>query len=258
MSFRTAALSLTVTVALAAGLAACSSSDKEATPTPPPATTSTPTPSPTPTETTPPEPTTADPVVSPIGDAQWQEIVDTDVWREGCPAGRDDLRRLDVNYVDYDGAVQRGAIVANADVMTSLSRIFTTLFEDKFPIARMEPVEKYAGVVDDSLAANNTSAFNCRRPKEINAPVLKSPHANGRAIDINPETNPWQDPRCKPCWSPSAEFAKRTPGQGKILKSNNITKLFESEGWIWQDISVADYMHFDTGFPSKKWTSPKD
>ena len=28
-------------------------------------------------------------------------------------------------------------------------------------------------------------------------------------------------------------------------------QLFEARGWIWQNIKVPDYMHFDTGYPSR-------
>jgi hypothetical protein len=192
----------------------------------------------------------ADAVISRIGDRQWARIEATGTWRAECPAGRDDLRRLEVNYVDFDGGIQRGSLVANRDTVDDLAAIFTDLFDAKFPIARMEPVEKYDGDVIRSLKANNTSAFNCRRPDQINAPTKDSPHANGRAVDINPYQNPWTDPRCD-CWVPSADFADNREGPGVITKGSLPWQLFTERGWIWQDIKVPDYMHFDTGFPSR-------
>lgn len=221
--------------------------------------------SPAPTQTTPPpplldggyvndeatgSPALADPVISPIDDQQWTEMVDTGIWRPGCPAGRKDLRRLDINYVNFDGEINRGALVANRDAVDDLSGIFTALFDAGFPIDRMRPVEAYDGDVDRSLRANNTSAFNCRKPDQINAPVLDSPHANGRAIDINPYQNPWTDPRCD-CWMPSDDFAAARIGAGVIIEDSLPWRLFTDRGWIWQDIKVPDFMHFDTGFPSR-------
>ena len=176
-------------------------------------------------------------------------MVLTGTWRPGCPAGREDLRRLDINYIDFDGNVDRGSMVANRDVIEDLAEIFTELFEAKFPIDRMQPVETYGGDVIASLEANNTSAFNCRRPDQINAPVMDSPHANGRAIDINPYQNPWTDPRCG-CWVPSDDFSTVRIGPGVITEGSLPWKLFTERRWIWQDIKVPDYMHFDTGFPS--------
>jgi hypothetical protein len=29
-----------------------------------------------------------------------------------------------------------------------------------------------------------------------------------------------------------------------------VWRAFHDEGWIWQNIDVPDYMHFDTGYPS--------
>ncbi|WP_278258299.1 M15 family metallopeptidase [Nocardioides convexus] len=99
------------------------------------------------------------------------------------------------------------------------------------------------------MADDNTSAYNCRTANQINAPFLKSPHANGRAIDINPVENPWRDLRCK-CWFPSKANAARVEGPGKVLRGGVVWTAFRDEGWIWQNIDVADYMHFDTGYPS--------
>jgi hypothetical protein len=114
----------------------------------------------------------------------------------------------------------------------------------------MRPVEDYAGDTAKSLAADNTSAYNCRRPDQINAPVKTSPHANGRAIDINPYENPWMDLRCR-CWKPSATYGRKRTGPGVITQGSVPWRLFTAEGWIWQNIDVPDYMHFDTGFPSR-------
>ncbi|MFE1961486.1 M15 family metallopeptidase [Streptomyces sp. NPDC059479] len=192
---------------------------------------------------------TANPVVKEIPTEQWQRMVETGVWREGCPATREQLRRVEINYVDFDGEIQRGVLVVNADITESVSRIFTRLFDERFPIYQMQSVEAYEGDSKASLAANNTAAYNCRRLNQINAPVKDSPHANGRAIDINPLLNPWMDLRCR-CWSPSGKYAERKPGKGVIIEGGHVWQTFIDEGWIWQNIKVPDYMHFDTGYPS--------
>lgn len=189
-------------------------------------------------------------VVRTIPDRQWRRIVSTGTWRPECPVGRSDLRRIELNYRTFDGEVKRGQLVANKDSVDDLVEIFAILFEAGFPIERMRPVEKYEGEVLRSLEANNTSAFNCRKPGQINAPVKDSPHANGRAIDINPIQNPWRDPRCE-CWQPGREFAKATDGPGIIREGSLPVELFEERGWVWQNIKVPDYMHFDTGYPSR-------
>ncbi|CAM5725725.1 hypothetical protein SVIOM74S_06017 [Streptomyces violarus] len=139
-------------------------------------------------------------------------------------------------------------LVVNADTADSVVRIFTELFDTGFPHRQMKPLEEYGGDNTASLAADNTAAFNCRRPDQINTPTRKIPHANGRAVDINPLENPWQDLRCK-CWKPSAKHSARSQGKGKILEGGPVWRAFTTEGWVWQNIDVPDYMHFDTGYP---------
>ena len=223
---------------------ATSSTPTASTPTP-----ATPTPTPTPAPTQPAAPD-ARPVISLISDEQWRRMVATGTWRTGCPVGRADLRRLQIGFVDFDGELRRGSLVAHRDSVVDLAEIFTALFDARFPIERMEPVERYGGDVVRSLRSNNTSAYNCRKPGQINAPVTESPHASGRAIDINPVQNPWRDPRCD-CWMPRATYAEATSGPGIVRKGSLPVQLFEDRGWVWQNIKVPDYMHFDTGYPSR-------
>ena len=197
----------------------------------------------------------ADAEIKPVPDAQWQRIKSVGMWRPGCPATQQSLRRVEVNHYRFDGSIARGTLVVNRDVADVVAEIFTELFVAEFPIRKMRPVEAYEGDANASLADDNTSAYNCRRPDQINAPAMESPHANGRAIDINPLENPWMDLRCD-CWFPSAKFAPRKEGPGKILKGGLVWTLFTERGWIWENIKVPDYMHFDTGYPSEPYRRP--
>ncbi|WP_459975042.1 M15 family metallopeptidase [Nocardioides pyridinolyticus] len=186
-----------------------------------------------------------------LSNRQWREMVEAGMVRPECPVQRpSELRVVQINHFDFDGAVKRGQLVVNADVAESVVRIFSELYEQRFPIRRMDPVEAFDGDTNASLAADNTSAFNCRRADQINAPFAASPHANGRAVDINPRENPWRDLRCD-CWFPSPRLKARDAGDGKITKGGIVWRAFRAEGWIWQNIDVPDYMHFDTGYPSR-------
>lgn len=198
----------------------------------------------------------ADAVVSPVPSDQWEAMVSVGMVRPGCPVQRrGQLRRIDIGYVDFNDTAQRGHLIVNRDTARSFVRIFTALFDARFPIASMTGVESFGGDTNASLRANNTSAYNCRRLDQINAPPLESPHANGRSVDINPVQNPWMDLRCD-CWVPGKRNSARTPGPGKILPGDEVVRLFEAEGWIWQNIKVPDYMHFDTGYPSVPYERP--
>lgn len=189
--------------------------------------------------------------IRPVPPAQWRAMQEAGMVRPECPVQeRAELRRVDLNYVDFSGRTQRGHLVVRDDTAASTRRIFDRLYAERFPIRRMQGVEAYDGDVARSLRADNTSAYNCRRADQINAPFAQSPHANGRAIDVNPAENPWVDLRCD-CWTPSAKHAARTPGKGKVLEGGLVWRLFTDEGWVWQNIKVPDYMHFDTGYPSR-------
>ncbi|MFE5602614.1 M15 family metallopeptidase [Streptomyces coelicoflavus] len=213
--------------------------------------------------TTPPSPTTpsspapsADPVVRAIPAAQWQRMKDAGMVRKGCPiTSPQQLRRVEINHHGFDGEIHRGVLVVNTDTADTVVRVFSRLFDAEFPIRSMKPLEEYGGDNTASLAADNTAAFNCRRLDQINAPAMESPHANGRAVDINPVENPWQDLRCT-CWKPSARYSARTQGKGKVLEGGVVWRAFVEEGWVWQNIDVPDYMHFDTGYPSKPYAGP--
>jgi hypothetical protein len=207
------------------------------------------TPTPTPTAATSSSPT-ANAVIAAVPAAEWARIVAVGAWHAGCPVTRTDLRRLEVNFHGFDGTVHRGVLVVNADVAASVARIFTELFDRGFPIRRMQPIEVYGGDDNASMAADNTSAYNCRRASQANAPATASPHANGRAIDVNPYENPWIDSRCR-CFQPDSRYGTTRTGPGVITKGGVAWTVFTREGWIWQDNSTIDYQHFDTGYPSR-------
>jgi hypothetical protein len=170
-------------------------------------------------------------------------------WKRGCPVPIRDLRNIRMTHRGFDAKVHWGQLVVHEDVARRVVRVFRKMYAAGFPIRRMHRIERYNGSDDRSMAADNTSAFNCRRPDQINAPVRLSPHANGRAIDINPVENPWIDLRCN-CWQPSATNRARRTAPGVITHGGTVWRVFTSRGWKWQNIPTPDYMHFDTGYPS--------
>ena len=189
-------------------------------------------------------------VIRSVPAAEWRRIVAVGVWHPGCPVARSGLRRVEVDFVGFDHQVHRGALVVNADVASSVVRIFSGLFDRRFPIHRMDPIELFGGDDAASMAADNTSAFNCRRASQANAPAAASPHANGRAVDLNPYENPWMDPRCR-CFEPDPRYGTKRSGAGVVTKGGVAWTEFTRAGWTWQDIAGIDYQHFDTGYPSR-------
>jgi hypothetical protein len=83
-------------------------------------------------------------------------------WHTGCPTTPNRLRRVRLTYWGFDGEAHAGALVVNVDAVAEVKRIFARLFAGRFPIRRMRTVDAFGGSDDRSMAADNTSAFNCR------------------------------------------------------------------------------------------------
>jgi hypothetical protein len=166
-------------------------------------------------------------------------------WHAGCPVAPADLRELRLPYRDFDGRARTGTLIVPNDVAAEVVEIFSHLFERGFPIARMEPVDNFGASDDRSMEANNTSAFNCRDVTGV--PGKFSNHSWGRAIDINPLTNPYvKGDKVLPAGG--EKFLDRTREyKGAILADTFIVKLFAAHGWTWGGswTDRKDYQHFE-------------
>ncbi len=111
-------------------------------------------------------------------------------YHRGCPVAPADLRLVNVTYRGFDGGDHRGAVVVHRRVARDVVGVFRKLYAARFPIRRMTPVSAYRGSDDASMAADNTSGFNCRRAVGSTTGSW-SQHAYGTAIDVNPVENPY-------------------------------------------------------------------
>jgi hypothetical protein len=167
----------------------------------------------------------------------------TESWRPGCPVPLDDLRLLTLTHWRFDGEVHRGELVIHADQARAVKEVFRALFQARFPIKRMQLVDVYGGDDYRSMAANNTSGFNCRT---VEGSSSWSEHAYGRAIDINPIQNPAvQDGRVSPPAGTRYLYRSR-PAKGLIRADDAVVRAFAAIGWGWGGYwtSLKDYQHF--------------
>jgi hypothetical protein len=157
----------------------------------------------------------------------------------------EDLRVLTLSHWGFDGAVHTGELVVHAYQASKVLQVMSRLFDQRFPIERMELVDVYGADDDRSTAANNTSAFNCREVE--NSPGVWSQHSYGRALDINPVQNPYL-PRSGPIDPPAgAAFTDRSnPRPGMILPGRGVVRAFSAIGWEWGGnwSGSKDYQHF--------------
>ena len=166
-------------------------------------------------------------------------------WRPGCPTPIADLAYLRLSYYGYDGAVHEGELVVHKELASDVLTIFKALFERRFPVEKMKVIDDYHGDDDASMADNNTSAFNCRFV--AGKPGVFSQHSRGRAIDVNPRTNPMVEDGAvlPPAGSEFVDRKKRAPGI--LLSGDRAVREFTGRGWVWGGdwASMKDYQHFE-------------
>jgi len=166
-------------------------------------------------------------------------------WHAGCPVAPEDLRQLTITFHDFSNKTEHGTLIVNREVAAEVLRLFESLYRQGFQIERMVPVEQYGGDDDASMAANNTSAFNCR--DATGKPGVFSNHSWGRAIDINPLTNPYVkgDKVLPPAGRKYLDRSREFPGS--ILRGGFVVREFEKAGWTWGGrwSDRQDYQHFE-------------
>jgi D-alanyl-D-alanine carboxypeptidase len=167
-------------------------------------------------------------------------------WRRGCPVGPVELRLLRVDHWGLDGRVHRGELIVHRDHAQRILAVMGKLFKARYPIQRLRLVDAYRASDDRSMAANNTSAFNCRR---VSGSSRWSEHAFGRAIDVNPLRNPYVTAGGRvspPAGEPYANRARRAAGM--IHRGDTVVRAFAAAGWRWGgDWSGSkDYQHFSS------------
>jgi hypothetical protein len=158
--------------------------------------------------------------------------------------GTGDLRLLTLTHRGFDGAIRTGELVVHEDHALAVVGVFKTLFEAGFPIQRMKLVDEYQGDDDASMAANNTSGFNCRLA--TGSDDTWSQHAYGWAIDINPVQNPYVNGNTVLPPSGVAYLDRSDLRQGMVVDGDPVVAAFVSIGWEWGGdwVTLKDYQHF--------------
>jgi D-alanyl-D-alanine carboxypeptidase-like protein len=178
--------------------------------------------------------------VGPIDEALREQMTS---WRPGCPVPLGDLRLVTVTHWGFDGKTHTGRLIVHVDSATAMVGAMRSLFAARFPIRRMRLVDAYGSDDHRSMAADNTSAFNCRR---VSGSSSWSQHAYGRAIDINPVENPYVSGThvSPPAGAAYADRTRRAPGM--IHRGDAVVRAFASVGWRWGGdwYSPKDYQHF--------------
>lgn len=164
--------------------------------------------------------------------------------RAGCPVSAEELRLIRVDHWGFDGKVHRGEMIARRDAVGPLLHVLGRAFDARFPIRRMRVMAEYHGDDGAAMAADNTSAFNCR-PVTGDA-GKRSRHSWGVAVDLNPVENPYVDASGVTHPDAGRAHLRRDPVRpGMITEDGVVATAFREVGWHWGGHwSNPDYQHF--------------
>ena len=128
------------------------------------------------------------------GDAVFNRI-NGKSYRDNNDIALEDLRYLTIPYYNFEQQVMLGEMIVNVDIQEDVLNIFKELFNNKYEINSMKLIDDYWILGTDgnkadnnSIEENNTSCF-CYR--QVTGGESISNHGYGRAIDINPQQNPY-------------------------------------------------------------------
>lgn len=175
----------------------------------------------------------------------------------------DDLAYLSIPHHNFKGETVTGNMVVDKDLADEVLDIFAELYAVGYPIENMELIDKYNDMQTEefdsldrsSMARNNTSSF-CYR--NVAGTTSLSDHALGRAIDVNPKTNPWVSssgtvsPRNAKIYAKNrttrkADMTGWSEGDKAafIGLDTDVYKIFIKHGWKWGGVwNNRDYQHF--------------
>ena len=166
-------------------------------------------------------------------------------WRRGCPVRIADLRLVGVTHWGFDRLRHRGELIVHKDVARSVVAVFHTMYSARFLVRKMRRVDSYRADDNASMAADNTSAFNCR-PITGSARGF-SVHSYGKAIDVNPLENPYVKGRAvlPPAGRAFTDRSRVRPGM--IRHGDRVWSAFAAHGFTWGGDwkSLKDYQHFE-------------
>ena len=166
----------------------------------------------------------------------------------GCPVALTELRYVRMGYVGFDGAAHTGEMVVHQKHAAAVTDAFHRLYDARWPVRRMRLVDDYGGNDERSMAANNTSGYNCRH---VAGRAAWSAHAYGAAIDINPLQNPYltrssiHPPGAERFTTIDRSRHAHVP-RGAIRDGDVVVRAFAGVGWDWggQWPGPKDYQHF--------------
>ncbi len=186
-----------------------------------------------------------------ISDAVF-DVMNGKSYQENPNVGLGDLRYVKLLHYNFEHQLQVGELVVAADLQGDFIGIFTELFQAEYEIQSMYLVDNYwtgdpTTTDSASIDENNTSCF-LYRPATGSGNLSK--HAFGRAIDINPQQNPYVSYTSgSPVWSHenANDYIDRNTGLPHVITEEDLCyQIFIKYGFQWGGnwANIKDYQHF--------------
>ncbi len=180
------------------------------------------------------------------------EFINGKSYRENPNVALTDLRYMKVLHYNFNHELQVGELIVAADLQSDFTGIFMELFEAEYEIQSMYLPDHYwtgdpTSTDSASIDVNNTSCF-MYRPATGSSKLSK--HSYGRAIDINPQQNPYVSYTSgAPVWSHenANDYIDRTTGLPHVITEEDICyQIFIKYGFTWGGswTNIKDYQHF--------------
>jgi len=174
-------------------------------------------------------------------------------YRENPSIKLADLRYMKLLHYNFHQEVQVGELIVNTALVADFQEIFQTLLAARYEIESVYLVDNYwtgtgSGSDTASIDVNNTSCFNYRL---IAGGSTLSNHAYGRAIDINPQQNPYVTfPKGRPYTyhDNAQQYIDRSTGLPHLITHDDLCyQVFTAHGFAWGGDwdSPKDYQHFE-------------
>jgi len=153
------------------------------------------------------------------------------------------LLSVKVSYINMNGESEMGELVVNEEIAAEVVDIFREIYQCRFPINKMIPIDFYNCNDDKSMEDNNTSCFNYRL---VSGSRKLSDHSFGKAIDINPLFNPFVKRKKVSPENGKMYIDRNLQVEGMIQKNDCVVNAFKSRGWYWGGDwkHSKDYQHF--------------
>ena len=147
-----------------------------------------------------------------------------------------------------------GEMIVNKDIEEDVRSIFKELFNNKYEIKSMRLIDDYwqvgcdGSIADNnSIEDNNTSCF-CYRKATGGESI--SNHGYGRAIDINPQQNPYVENGQNTHRNADEYVNNRYVGEPHVIVASDediCYSIFTKYGFTWGGnwTNPIDYQHFE-------------